>query len=99
MKNESATDFVKNILSVCKARIPTHHDFKKYNYAAGASLWNPTIQALGIVTSQTAQKQLDFCQIKFPSNIKSTLERHIALVESEDLISVEEFYNTYSKYY
>ena len=99
MKNESATDFVKNILSVCKARIPTHHDFKKYNYAAGASLWNPTIQALGIVTSQTAQKQLDFCQIKFPSNIKSTLERHIALVEFEDLISVEEFYNTYSKYY
>jgi len=99
MKNESATDFVKNILSVCKARIPTHHDFNKYNFAAGASLWNPTIHALGIITSETAKKQLDFCQKKFYSDVKSTLERHITLVESEDLISIEEFYNTYSKYY
>lgn len=99
MKNESATDFVKNILDVCKARIPTHHDFKKYNYAAGASLWNPTIHALGIITPETAKKQFDFCQKKFYSDVKNSLERHIAFVESEDLISIEEFYNTYSKYY
>ena len=99
MKYNSATDFVKNIVDVCRARIPTHHDFNKYNYAAGASIWNPTIHALGILSPATAKKQLNFCQKKFFTNVKSTLETHLSIVQSENLLSVEEFYEIYSKYY
>ncbi len=99
MKYDSATDFVKNIVGVCRARIPTHHDFKKYNFAAGASLWNPTIHALGILTPNTAKEQLEFCQTKFFTDVKATLDTHLSIVQAENLISVEEFYNTYSKYY
>jgi tryptophan halogenase len=99
MKYESATDFVKDIKNVCRARIPTHNDFEKYGFAAGVALWNPTIHALGLLSPSTAKRQLDFCQNKFYTPVQDILNSHVNDIETESTRSVKEFYKEYSKYY
>jgi hypothetical protein len=99
MTKESATDFVKDIIDISKVRSPDYNDFPKYNGAAGASLWNPTVASLGILKNNTAKNQLDFLQQKQHDNIKALYDETTNNILSLQGKSMSDFMRNLTTYY
>lgn len=59
MTTKSATPFVKDLISLCKSRVPDIDDYNQYPLSA-SSLFNSTLHGLGLISKKVAKQQWDF---------------------------------------
>jgi hypothetical protein len=57
---ETQSEFVKNMLDMCKHRSPNHSEFLGFYGYAGWSLWSYTLAGTGHLTPEIARKELEF---------------------------------------
>lgn len=57
---ETVSDFVKDIIDVCKSRVPSRSMFPKFSGSAGWPLWCWVLAGTGNITPKTAQKELEY---------------------------------------
>ena len=93
---KSPTKYVRNILKICKNRLPSLHDYETHNFSA-ASLWNSTVHGLKLVSKQTAKKQLEyFYQFNNQNTIENEYKIHINYFETIDYsVPMKDFMSTH----
>ena len=57
--DDSKTPFVKNLLDICKTRIPNNNDYNNYFGSVGSPLYNIILHGLGKITKEQAKTQLE----------------------------------------
>ena len=60
---KTQTEFVKNLLDMCKTKIPSYTDFNTYFRALDWPLYSYVLAGLGIITPEVAQKELNLKRV------------------------------------
>jgi tryptophan halogenase len=91
---ETRTDFVTDIMNLCKTKIPQSVDFRSYYGFAGAPLWNWVLVGLGLVTKQQAEKDMkfysvdpDFACIRWQLHENDMQTRVSSMIENTEFIA------------
>lgn len=102
MTKKSATPYVKDLINLCKDRVPALSDYEKYTLAA-SGLWNTTLHGLGLISKENAQKQWEALEgiigVEELNNIEDEYQRHqinfnksdVYLTNSSDVSTMKEF--------
>jgi tryptophan halogenase len=97
--DESTTDKNKEILEICRYRIPTKSDIPNIGYNAGIALWGPVIAGLELVSKDTAANELNFVHTKLtsPLDIRQILTNLTNDVKTTSPLKMTDFVNYYIK--
>lgn len=82
---ETKTQFVSDILEMCKHSIPKHHHFESYFGMSGAPSWNWTLNGLGFLKKENAVRELktagfndsDFSRLKLDYEKNTPYPKHV----------------------
>ena len=72
--DQATTERNRDILAICKHRLPSSVDVPNRGFNAGINLLAPVIAGLGLVSKATAQRELEFTLEKNPYDLRITME-------------------------